>query len=92
MEGDFSALSKKVIVLNMASLRDSYSSTVNITNTELSIGSGGSNQHTDPKAINYVIGNKYLEFAKKGGTIVVTNIVKPDINYISNQNVLQYTE
>lgn len=29
---------------------------------------------------------------KKGGTIVVTNIVKPDINYISNQNILQDTE
>jgi hypothetical protein len=84
MEGHFSALSKKVIVLDMASLRDSYS-TVNNTNTELSIGSGGSNQHTDPKTINYVIGNKYLEFAKKGGTFVVTNRVKPDINYISKK-------
>jgi hypothetical protein len=94
LEGDLSVFSKKIIVLDMASFRHSYSSTMNSTDGILSTNPKDSNLYTKHKAIdnNNNTDNKFLEFAKKGGTLIITNIVNSDSNYFPNQDILQNTE
>jgi hypothetical protein len=92
MEGDLSVFSKKIVVMDMDSFPQLYSSTAYTTRTKLSVTTGDSNLYTKHKEIDYNSADKFLEFAKKGGTLIITNIVNPDNDYFPNEEILQNTK
>jgi hypothetical protein len=95
MEGDLSVFSKKIIVADMASLKHLYSSITNSTDSILSPDyKAGSSLHTD-KTIDYhdnFADNKFLDFVKRGGTLIITNIINPNNTYYPSQDIFQDTK
>ena len=96
IEGDPSVFSKKIIVLDMSSFKHLYSTTMNNTDSKLSMNYEDGITYPKNKTIDYYFNNntenKLLEFVKKGGTLVITNIFNPDSMYFPNQTIFQNTE
>ena len=96
IEGDHSVFSKKIIVLDMSSFKQLYSTTMNNTDSKLSMNYEDGITYPKNKTIDYYYNNntenKLLEFVKKGGTLVITNIFNPDSMYFPNQTIFQNTE
>ena len=96
IEGDHSVFSKKIIVLDMSSFKQLYSTTMNNTDSKLSMNYEDGIMYPKNKTIDYYYNNntenKLLEFVKKGGTLVITNIFNPDGMYFPNQTIFQNTE
>jgi hypothetical protein len=96
LEGDLSVFSKKIIVLDMSSFKQLYSSTMNNAYSNVSMKYEDGITYPNNKAIGYYNNNstenKLLEFVKKGGIIVITNILSPDGFYFPNQAILRNTE
>ena len=95
IEGDHSVFSKKIIVLDMSSLKQLYSTTMNNTDSKMSMNYQDGIMYPKNKSIDYYNNNtenKLLEFVKKGGILVITNIFNPDSIYFPNQTIFQNTE
>ena len=96
IEGDPSVFSKEIIVLDMSSFNQLYSRTMNNTDSKLSMNYEDGITYPKNKTINYYYDNntenKLLEFVKKGGTLVITNVFSPDSEYFPNQTIFQNTE
>jgi hypothetical protein len=91
--GDPSVFSKKIVLMDMDSFPQLYSPTTNSTDSKLLVNSEDSNLYVKHKASNYnSTDNKFLEFAKQGGTLIITNIVNPYKDYLPNEGILQNTE
>jgi PKD repeat protein len=96
IEGDPSVFSKEIIVLDMSSFNQLYSRTMNNTASKLPTIYEDGITYPKNKTINYYYDNntenKLLEFVKKGGTLVITNVFSPDSEYFPNQTIFQNTE
>ena len=66
---------------------------MNNTDSKLSTDYEDGITYTKNKTIDYYFNNntenKFLEFVKKGGTLVITNIFNPDSMYFPNQTIFQ---
>ena len=96
IEGDPSVFSKEIIALDMSSFNQLYSRTMNNTDSKLSMNYEDGIMYPKNKSIDYHVNNntenKPLEFVKKGGTLVITNIINPDSMNFPNQATFQNTE
>jgi hypothetical protein len=77
MEGDPSVFSKEVVVLDINSFlpSDSVISTASSANLSSNIEDIKKDNQTNSKSRNSTSVDRYLEYAKKGGTLVITNAV-----------------
>jgi hypothetical protein len=77
MEGDPSVFSKEVVVLDINSFLPSYSvaSTASGANLSSKIEDIKKDNQTNSKSHNSTSADGYLEYAKNGGTLVITNVV-----------------
>jgi hypothetical protein len=77
MEGDPSVFSKEVVVLDINSFLPSYSvtSTASSANLSSNIEDRKKDNQTNSKSRNSTSADRYLEYANKGGTLVITNAV-----------------
>ncbi len=94
IEEDPSVFSKKIVVMDMDSFPQLYSSTTNASGTKLSENTEGNSLYVKHKSIDYnnSTDNEFLEFVKKGGTLIITNVVNPDRDYFPNEGIFQNTE
>ena len=77
MEGDHSVFSKEAVVLDINSFLPSYSvtSTAPSANLSSNIEDIKKDNQTNSKSRNSTSVDRYLEYAKKGGTLIITNAV-----------------
>ncbi len=77
MEGDPSVFSKEAVVLDINSFlpSNSVTSTASSTNLSSNIEDIKKDNQTNSRSRNSTSVDRYLEYAKKGGTLVITNAV-----------------